>query len=139
MRSKKFGDKFMLRIDHGGDLIQSIKKFCSEQNIKAAYFTGFGGLFDPVLSLFDIDTKVEESRKFVGDFGIASLHGLVSMHDKDLDVRCSVCLNDAKFQLVGGELLEAQARICVELLVKPIQGSLVRDVERKYRTLLLDL
>ena len=139
MRSKKVNNQFVLRIDHGEDVIQTLKRFCKEKAIKAATFTCFGGILDPVLSFFDKDMKMEETQKFVGDFTIASMQGNIALYDDELAIHAFTVLNDYKFQTIGGQLLEAQSRVAVEVFLQPIDGELIRDTDRKYHSALLDL
>ncbi len=78
MQYKKFGDDFILRIDRGEEVLQEIKKVCEAENILLGSVQGLGATWDVSLGVFNHEAFKYESKKFTGDFEIASCSGNIS-------------------------------------------------------------
>ena len=44
MQYKKFGGEYVLRLDAGEEIIETIKGFCIEEGIRAGKVSGIGGI-----------------------------------------------------------------------------------------------
>ena len=55
MRYKKFGNKFIVRLDRGEEIIETLKQFCKDMNIKSGSITGIGATIKSTVVLFDVE------------------------------------------------------------------------------------
>ena len=65
MKFKKFGNKWILRIDKGEEVIQTIKKLCEDNKIKLGSLSGIGATDRATIGLFNTKSKQYQSRELM--------------------------------------------------------------------------
>ena len=78
MEFKKFGKKFLIRIDRGEEIVEILKKFCEIQKITLGSVTGIGATDKVKVGLYDVDKKQYFSKELSGNYEIAPLYGNIS-------------------------------------------------------------
>jgi uncharacterized protein len=81
MEFKKFGNKIIIRIDKGEEIVETLKNFCEQQDIKLGTIQGIGATNKVKIGLFDTESKQYFSNEYKGDFEIAPLYGNISTMD----------------------------------------------------------
>jgi len=76
MEYRKFDDKYLVRLDKGEDVVESIKTLCRENKIKLGTVCGIGAVNKAVVGLFETGTKRYHSKELTGDMEITSLTGI---------------------------------------------------------------
>ncbi|MDU3351044.1 MAG: DNA-binding protein, partial [Clostridium sp.] len=72
MNYRVFGDKIVLRLEKGEEVIESIKKVCEEQKIIAGSISGLGATNHVVVGLFKPNEKKYYSTTHEYDFEITN-------------------------------------------------------------------
>lgn len=79
----KAGCHYIVRLDKGDEVVDSISRLCEKENIKAGTVTGLGAANDIELGIFDTANKQYLKKEYTGDFEISALVGNISrMADK---------------------------------------------------------
>ncbi len=128
MEFKKFGNKFIIRLDKGEELVTTIKDFCQKQNIFLGWIQGIGAVNRATIGLFETASKKYHSTELNGDYEITNLSGNISSMNNDVYLHLHVNLSDNKHQTYGGHLNSAVISATGELYIEVIEGS----VERKF-------
>jgi len=68
MKAKKYGNRFIIRIDRGEEIVETLKKFCTENNIRLGTISGIGSTNKATIGLFETAAKKYHSREFAGDY-----------------------------------------------------------------------
>ena len=61
---KKIKDTYILRLNKGAEIIQSIKDFCNENNIKTGTVQGIGAVNSATFGFFNPENKKYQERTF---------------------------------------------------------------------------
>lgn len=69
---------YILSIPRGGELIESLKAFCTERKIAAAHCTGLGAADTLELAYYNLTTKEYERHQLHDEVEILSLTGNIS-------------------------------------------------------------
>lgn len=139
MKSKKFSDKYLLRIDKGEEIISVLKDFCRDNNIRFGTVAGIGAANKVVIGLFKTKIKKYISDEFRGDYEIAPLYGIITTMDNEpyLHIHANVC--DKNHNSYGGHLNSAVVSATFEAVISVIEGSVSRKFNEEIGLNLLDI
>jgi predicted DNA-binding protein with PD1-like motif len=139
MRSRQAGSVFVLRIDRGEEILESIKKFCIDTTITFGSVQGIGAAGRLVIGFFETGTKKYHSREFVGDYEITSLLGNISTLDGLPYLHLHVTVSDGSLQAFGGHLSEAVVSGTCEVIITSVKDQVTRSFDTEVGLNLLEL
>ncbi|MCL5433216.1 MAG: DNA-binding protein [Patescibacteria group bacterium] len=121
MEFKKTGDKLVIRISRGENIINSLKKFCVGQNIQGGFFFGLGAVDAVEIAHYDVSAKKYTSKKFDSSFEMTNISGDVGYANDELIVHAHATFADQEMQVIGGHLVEATVSGTVEIIFFPTE------------------
>ncbi|MDD3066313.1 MAG: DNA-binding protein [Candidatus Gracilibacteria bacterium] len=138
MQSKRFGNKIVIRIDKGEEIVEILKKVCEENQIKLGVVSGIGATNQATIGLFETAEKKYHSTELKGDFEIAPLMGNISTLDGKLYLHLHANLADNKHHCFGGHLDFAIVSATAECVIDIIDGEVNRKFSEEIGLNLLD-
>ena len=123
MEYRKFGSTYILRIDRGEEILESITKLCQAEEIR------LGSMGEVTLGVFNREKFAYESTTYTGDYEIASLSGTVTTKEGKpyLHIHMAAA-NAVKGECYGGHLNHAIVSLTGEFVIQQLDGT----VEREY-------
>ncbi len=128
---KKFGDKYVMRINPDTPLVATLQEFCESQKIDSAVISGIGSLKSATLGFFDPETKKYQEKTFSEPLEMASLSGNVSIKDGKPLPHLHVTIAGSNYKAYAGHLVEAQVSLTAEIIIEPLPGSLQKTFDKK--------
>lgn len=128
MEYRRFGDKYVVRLNRGEEILESLKKLCKDENIKLGRVTGIGATNKATVGIFNTETKEYRSRELTGDMEIANLSGNISQMDGEVYLHLHITLTDEENKAYGGHLNSAVISATCEIIIDVIAGT----VDRKF-------
>jgi uncharacterized protein len=112
----KLDDKtYLIRLSKGEDVLETIKAFCNEHEIKNALVSALGSLENPTLAHYRMDTKKYSEKKLDGVFELTNLTGNIGILNDDIVLHFHVTIADVDMQAFGGHLVQGNASATIEL------------------------
>jgi len=109
------GDIFIVILEMGENLIESIRKFASEHDF-CGLLVGIGALKNPKIAYFDLKEKKYLEMNLTGEYELTSLIGNIGrLENGDIVSHIHVTLGDREGKVLGGHLLNAEVAVTVEL------------------------
>lgn len=130
MEYKKFGNKYVLRIDRGEEIVENLKIFCKQEQIELGWITGIGAVDKIAIGLFETDSKKYHSIELKGDHEITSLVGNISQMDGKVYLHLHINLSDINYNVFGGHLSSAIISGTGEFIVEKIDGKVERQFNK---------
>ncbi|MCF8012010.1 MAG: DNA-binding protein [Clostridiales bacterium] len=127
MNYKKFGSKYVVRIDRGEEVLESLTRIVEENNIKLGSVSGIGAADKVTLGLFSTNTKQYYSKELARDMEIANITGNISTKDGEPYLHLHITLADTEFNAYGGHLKSAVISATSELVIDEIDGEVDRE------------
>ena len=127
MQYKQFGNTYMVRIDLGEDIIESLKKLCEEARIRLGRVEAIGAADHAVLGVFDLQKKEyypEEINEFTE---ITSLNGNITAMGGKPYIHLHATLADQRHAIHGGHVLEMRVGATCEMFVTALDGEVERQ------------
>jgi uncharacterized protein len=124
-------DKYVLRLESGDDILQSLRQFATAKRLNASLLEGIGSLNKVKLGHYDFKTKKYRYETFEDDLEILNLSGNIARMNREPLPHVHVTLGRRDFSVIGGHLDEGSAANMVEIGVWKLPGKLLKanDVE----------
>lgn len=129
MQSAKFENKFILRIDKGEEIVETLKVFCAQNEIGLGQITGLGATNRVTVGLFDPDKKEYHSKEFTGNFEIAPLTGNITTMAGEIYLHLHINICDEWHNSFGGHLNSAVVSATFEAIIEKFDGTLERAMD----------
>lgn len=104
MEYRKFGSKYVIRIDKGEEIVETLKKFCEDEQITLGWIKGIGAVDKATIGLFETEVKKYHSIQLEGDHEVTSLMGNISTMDEKVYLHLHINLSDKNYNTRGGHL-----------------------------------
>lgn len=137
MRSRMLSDNhgtrtFVVALDTGDPMIESITRFAAEQGLAASEFTAIGALASARLAYFDPARRDYVQIPLEEQLEMASLNGRITRPegregDPHLHVHCVLSRRDGS--PVAGHLIEAEVRPTAEVFITDSPAELHRRID----------
>lgn len=112
------GFNYLIRLDKGEKLAESLEKFAAETKIEGAWVNGLGGCLQATLGFYDLDKKEYRWQQFDGLREVLSLTGnLAYDEDGKFVFHLHGVLGDDKYQTIGGHVKDLAAGATLELFI----------------------
>jgi predicted DNA-binding protein with PD1-like motif len=119
-------DKYVLRLESGDDILQSLRQFAAKKRLGASLLEGIGSLSKVKLGHYDFKTKQYKYQAFEDDLEIVNLSGnIASMNGKPLP-HVHVTLGRRDFSVIGGHLDEGSSANMLEIGIWKLPGKLLK-------------
>jgi predicted DNA-binding protein with PD1-like motif len=123
---------FILVLNSGDNLLESITRCAKDANLTGAVFDGLGQVHNPALAYFTSNpTDKPTITTFPGYYELASISGNVSMNDGVYYTHAHAVLADKKFHGIAGHVNYAKVGLTAEIAIRPLNGSVQRTLDDK--------
>ena len=139
MKTKKFPQFYIVRLEKGEEIIQSLNRVVRENSITGGFFFGLGVGKDLRLGYFDAHTQQYKEKKFEGEYEFTSFSGNISKFDEETMIHCHINITDKNFNAFGGHLFEGYVPATLEVIILPLNGELIRKTDKETGLKLLEL
>ena len=129
MRYKQFGNKIIVRIDKGEEIVSAIASLCKQEHIILGWLNGIGATNSATIGLFDTRTKQYITADITGEHEITNLQGNITTKDNELYLHVHITLANNRYQVIGGHLNRAIVSGACEVCIDLIEGSIGREFD----------
>ncbi len=119
-------DKFVLRLESGDDILQSIRQFATAKRLSASLLEGIGSLSKVKLGHYDFKRKKYSYETFEDDLEILNLSGNIASMNRQPLPHVHATLGRRDFSVIGGHMDEGSSANMVEIGVWKLPGKLVK-------------
>lgn len=110
-------DHFLLRLEHGEEIIDVLKNFCTQQHITNASVNGIGSLENPTLAHYRLDTKKYTEQTKEGLFELINLSGNIGLFEDNPMVHTHATISNEAMQVFGGHLVKGIVSATAEIIL----------------------
>lgn len=138
MEYRKFDDTYVVRLNKGEEVIESLKDLCKNENIELAEIIGLGASNLVEIGVFNVNTKEYNTKIFEGMFEITSLIGNVTRKDGEVYLHIHINFGDEEGLIKGGHLVRSIISATSEIVVRRINGKVGRKLSNEIGLNLLE-
>jgi uncharacterized protein len=119
-------DKYVLRLESGDDILESIRQFAIAKRLSAGFLEGIGSLSKVKLGHYDFKTRKYSYETFEDDLEILNLSGNIASMKRQPLPHVHVTLGRRDFSVIGGHMDEGSSANMVEIGIWKLPGKLVK-------------
>lgn len=123
------GKDYVLRLERGEDVIESLLKFAADHGPMLASVAGLGAVDQCRLGLYSLSERQYLEKSFEGDFEMLVLNGNISTKDGAPYVHVHMVIGDRDMNVKGGHLAAARISVTSEIFIKVFDGLLDREAD----------
>ena len=126
MKFKKFENKWVVSINIGEEVVETLKKFCKDKQIKLGTINGIGAVKRATIGFYNLETKKYYPKELNGGYEITSLLGNISTMGGEVYLHLHINLADSTYNTFGGHLNSAVIGGVGEIIIEEIEGEIER-------------
>ena len=127
MDYRRYGNTYMVRIDLGEEIVESLKKLCGDEQILLGRVEAIGAADHAVIGVYDL-AKKEYYPETIDEFmEIASLNGSITAMDGKPYIHLHATLADQRHGIHGGHVLEMRVGATCEMFITVLDGKVNRQ------------
>ncbi|NNF06679.1 MAG: DNA-binding protein [Candidatus Eisenbacteria bacterium] len=119
------GSSFVLRLERGEEIHETLKAFARDKGIEGAVVSGIGAVQSAELGFYHLDRQEYERRALPEITELLSLQGNLCLLEGKPFLHAHVVLMKSDFTLAGGHLFAATIAVTGEFHIQPTE-SMVR-------------
>ncbi len=133
METIRSGDgTFLLVFDKHDDLLEHLSAFLQRHEITASRLSGIGAFRRAVIAYYQRDEKDYDRIPVEDQVEVTSLLGNSSVDaNGEVKIHIHVNLGRSDGSVIGGHLMEAEVWPTVELMVAPLDASIIRRMDEE--------
>jgi hypothetical protein len=134
------GPTYIIRLDAGEKIVESLLALCERDQIGAGFFNGLGAVAGAEIGHFDPASNAYEWMALSGPYEIVSLSGNITKVDGKPFIHAHIALGDNAFAVRGGHLKEAVVSVTCEVTLTRFRDDIgrTRDAATGLSLLALD-
>ncbi|MDX1765728.1 MAG: DUF296 domain-containing protein [Candidatus Saccharimonadales bacterium] len=136
---RKVSDGFLVRLNKGELIMESLIELCRQKDIKSGWVTGLGGTLWSELAYYSLDEKRYEFDRFDEKQEISNLSGNIAFDKNGPAIHLHATLSDENYHAYAGHLKEAAVGGTCELYVRVFKQPVERIHNAEVGLKLIDL
>jgi uncharacterized protein len=141
MRSRELagGNAFVLVLDTGDAVVETLTQFARGNSVTAAFFFGIGAFEDVTIAFFNLAKKEYEHIPINEQVEVTSLIGNMSIYNGEPKIHAHVVVGKRDGSAHSGHLIEGIVRPTLEVYLRTSAGELRRRLDPVTDLPLLDI
>lgn len=127
MDYRKSGNRYILRLNRGEEIISSISDLCRKENIKAASVNGIGATQSVEAGFYSLKKKKYCGYCFNQNMETLSLLGNISTKDGEPYLHLHIVVSNDEGEALGGHLTKAVISVTAEIFIDTIEVDINRE------------
>ena len=127
MQYQRFDQTYMLRIDIGEEITESLEKLCEREGIRLAQVSAIGAADHAVIGVYDLREQQYHREELDGFMEITGLAGSVTEKDGKPYIHLHATLADQQHALHGGHVIALRVGATCEMFVRVLAGKVNRE------------
>lgn len=126
MRYFVLGSQYVVRLDAGERIVETLRSLCERDAIGGGYFHGLGAVGEAEIGHFDPGANDYGWIRLSGPYEIVSLYGNITTVDGKPFLHAHIALGDNTFDVKGGHLKEAVVSVTCEVTLVRFRDEIGR-------------
>ncbi len=140
MKYRFDGYNWLVRLEKGEKLVETLTQVVKDQKVGGAWISGLGACAWAEVGYYDLDAKQYEFKKLDGPLEILGLQGNVAWQNNEPVLHIHGTFSDKEMKAFGGHIKELEvAGTCEVLLHRWYESGLARKIDGETGLNLLDL
>jgi predicted DNA-binding protein with PD1-like motif len=127
MRWREIDGRYVVKLDVGDEVVESLKRFAAEKGMRSGVVWGIGGIEGVVLGYYDLDAQKYLRKEIPGRLELVTLMGNISMLDGEVFVHGHAVVSGSDMGCYAGHLFSATVAVTAEFYLWGSQSTVTRS------------
>jgi uncharacterized protein len=129
---RKTAGGFLLVLDSGQKVIQSLMELMKAEQIQGANFNAIGALRNTEIAYYSLEKKAYVPKKFEAPAEVVAFSGNLGWTDHQPIVHAHVALAGTDYKVFGGHLKEAEVSLTLEIFITTVPFKIERADNKNF-------
>lgn len=139
MQWKAVREGYVIRFQHGEDLVGGLLAFARTHAIEGAWVNALGAIADPELGYYHLDRCAYTRQVFAGEWEITAIVGNLGRHEGEPVLHVHATIGGVDFTTRGGHLFAGRAGATCEVFLRLLGVPLERKLDPEMGLILWSL
>ena len=139
MQYQKLEESYVIKIEQGEAVIDSLTKLCIKEQINNSEFSGIGAVKGLSCGYYDLENKQYFFTQYSDLVEVVSLTGNVFLKEGAPFIHLHGVFTDTKNRAFGGHVAEMKVGVVLEIVLRPLAGKIRRTLDSCIGIALIDL
>lgn len=139
MRHQKIDDTYVIRLDKGEKVLESLTAWCEANNVSAAHLRGIGAVEHASFGYYDIGAKQYHFTEYNEMLEVVSMQGNVALKEGKPFLHVHAVFTGQDNTARGGHVQEMTVGVVLEVMLEPLSHEIVREHDECIGLYLMDL
>jgi predicted DNA-binding protein with PD1-like motif len=139
MRFQQFGDRYVVRLDSGEPVLETLSRFLRQERIEFSNLSAAGAVRAVRLGYWQAETRTYDRREFEEQMEVVSFQGNSALRDDEPFLHLHGVFSRRDFSVVGGHIEEAWVHPTLEVWLRTEDVPVRRVPDAASGLTLLDL
>lgn len=126
MKCVRQENTFLVRLDRGESVTETLTAFLEDRGIEAGTVTGIGGVRDVALGYFDLEAGAYRRFEVEGNVELVLYTGNIARVEGKPFIHAHAVVSGPDFRPYAGHFFEARVAVTGEFVVRPGAGAVER-------------
>lgn len=131
MKYQRIDNTYVVRLEIGDEILDSLSKLCMQESIYAATVQGLGAVDIADIGYYSTEDNVYHTKTFNKQLEMITLNGNVSVKNGEPYLHLHGAFSDENYTMIAGHLNKAQISITAEIFVTVFSGEINRRVSEE--------
>ena len=123
MQFQKINHSYIVHVEKGEKVMQTLTNFCNEKGIHSAQISGIGAVRNIDIGAYDISKKDYIHRIFENILELLSFQGNVAIKDGEPFLHAHITLGTHDMEVFGGHLFEMEVAAVGEFIIHDFKNK----------------
>ena len=139
MKGLEFQQGWLLRLERGEEVTETLAGFLKKEGIRAGTVTGLGGIADAELGFYDLPTKTYQRKVIPGNLELVHYWGNITLLEGSPFVHAHAVVSGPDYRAYAGHFFGARVVITGEFVVRPAEWTVERKLDEVTGLKLMDI
>ena len=138
MRFTRSNSVYIIKIEKGEEVVDTLSAFCQEEGISNAYFSGIGAAKDVSCGYYALEEKKYYFTEYPELVEVVSLTGNIALKEGKPFIHMHGVFTGRDNRAFGGHIERMTAGIVLEVILHTLQTAIEREYDEETGLALLD-
>lgn len=130
MQFQKIDNSYIVYVEKGEKVMETLTKFCVEYNINSGQLSGIGAVNNTDIGAYDITSKKYTHKLFNPIHELLSFQGNIAIKDGKPFIHAHITLGNHDMEVSGGHLFETEVAAVGEFILHNFNEKTHREFDK---------
>lgn len=139
MKAREFDGGYLIRLELGEEVAETLEDFLAERKIHAGTAEGLGGVADAELGFYDLPTRTYQRKTIPGNLELVHYGGNITLAEGKPFIHAHAVVSGPDYRPFAGHFFKATVAITGEFVIRPADWKVNRRLDDTLGLKLMDL